>query len=93
MIRRLPVTAAAVFWLFFLLTGLSVFVLRERDKTLERPFRVPLYTELPIIFCLSCGYMLYSSIDYAALDRRWKGGLVLLACVVAWWVTWKWNLF
>lgn len=68
---------APVFWLFFLLTGLSVFVLRERDKHLERPFKVPLYPELPIIFCLSCGYMLYSSIDYG-LGRGWKGGLVLL---------------
>jgi amino acid transporter len=68
---------APVFWVFFLLTGLSVFVLRERDTHLERPFKVPLYPELPLIFCLSCGYMLYSSIDYA-LVRGWKGGLVLL---------------
>src|SRR5262249_30665798 len=68
---------APIFWLFFLLTGLSLFVLRERDTHLERPFKVPLYPELPLIFCLSCGYMLYSSIDYA-LVRGWKGGLVLL---------------
>ncbi len=68
---------APVFWVFFLLTGISVFVLRERDKDVERPFRVPLYPELPLIFCLSCGYMLYSSISYA-LERQWKGGLFLL---------------
>jgi amino acid transporter len=68
---------APVFWVFFLLTGFSLFALRERDKTIERPFRVPLYPELPLIFCLSCGYMLYSSIAYA-LDRQWKGGLFLL---------------
>src|SRR5262249_52282861 len=34
---------APVFWLFFLLTGVSVFVLRARDWDVERPFRVPLY--------------------------------------------------
>jgi len=68
---------APVFWVFFLMTGISLFVLRERDKGIERPFRVPLYPELPLIFCLSCGYMLYSSIDYA-LVRQWKGGLFLL---------------
>jgi amino acid transporter len=68
---------APIFWVFFLLTGISLFVLRERDKGIERPFKVPLYPELPLIFCLSCGYMLYSSIDYA-LTRQWKGGLFLL---------------
>lgn len=68
---------APVFWSFFLLTGISLFALRQRDPAIERPFRVPFYPELPLIFCLSCGYMLYSSIDYA-LSRGWKGGLFLL---------------
>jgi amino acid transporter len=68
---------APVFWVFFLLTGISVFVLRERDATIERPFKVPFYPYLPLVFCVSCGYMLYSSIDYA-LIRGWKGGLLLL---------------
>lgn len=66
-----------IFWAFFLLTGISVFVLRERDKDIDRPFKVPFYPELPLIFCLCCGYMLYSSISYA-LGRDWKGGLFLL---------------
>jgi amino acid transporter len=68
---------APIFWLFFFLTGLSVFVLRERDKHLERPFKVALYPELPLVFCVSCGYMLYSSTDFA-LSQGWKGGLFLL---------------
>jgi len=58
-----------------------VFVLRERDKNIERPFQVPLYPVLPIIFCLCCGFMLYSSIDYAVRDRGWKGGLFLLGAL------------
>jgi amino acid transporter len=56
---------APSFWLFFLLTGLSLFVLRERDKDIERPFRVPFYPLLPLFFCDTCAYMLYSSTDYA----------------------------
>jgi amino acid transporter len=68
---------APVFWVFFLMTGISVFVLRERDRDVPRPFKVPLYPELPLVFCLSCGYMLYSSVDYA-LARGWKGGVFLL---------------
>ncbi len=68
---------APVFWIFFLLTGISLFVLRERDRDVPRPFKVPLYPELPLVFCLSCGYMLYSSVDYA-LFKGWKGGVFLL---------------
>ena len=56
---------APVFWLFFLLTAISLFVLRRRDPDRPRPFRVPLYPLVPLIFCASCAYMFYSSIDYA----------------------------
>jgi len=56
---------APVFWGFFLLSGLSLFALRQRDPDIERPFRVPLFPFLPLIFCGTCGYMLYSAIDWA----------------------------
>jgi APA family basic amino acid/polyamine antiporter len=56
---------APVFWAFFLLSGLSLFALRQRDPDIERPFRVPLFPLLPLIFCGTCAYMLYSAIDYA----------------------------
>jgi amino acid transporter len=56
---------APVFWGFFLLSGLSLFALRQRDPDVERPFSVPLYPLLPLIFCGYCGYMLYSALDYA----------------------------
>jgi amino acid transporter len=66
--------SAPVFWVFFLLTGLSLFVLRFRDPKLARPFRVPLYPVLPIVFCMMCAYMLYSAVSYA-------GGLTLVGIV------------
>jgi basic amino acid/polyamine antiporter, APA family len=56
---------APVFWAFFLLTGISLFVLRFKDPERERPFRVPLYPVLPLVFCGTCVFMLYSAIDYA----------------------------
>ena len=65
---------APVFWLFFLLTGLSLFTLREKDHGIDRPFSVPLYPFLPFIFCLMCAYMLYKSLEYA-------GALALLGLV------------
>lgn len=84
---------APVFWLFFLLTGISLFVLRKREPATERPFKVPLFPFLPLLFCAVCGYMLWSSLSYVysqslgGLNAAWIGvavlavGLVLLVFV------------
>jgi amino acid transporter len=55
---------APVFWIFLLLVGLGLFILRYKDDTV-RPFKVPLYPITPLIFCASCAYLAYSSIMYA----------------------------
>ena len=55
---------APVFWCFFLLAGLSLFVLRIKDPEISRPFRVPLYPFTPLFFCMTCVYMLQSSVVY-----------------------------
>jgi basic amino acid/polyamine antiporter, APA family len=57
---------APVFWLFFLLSAISLFVLRHKEPHVKRPFSVPLYPLLPIIFCAVCVYMLWSSLSYVA---------------------------
>jgi amino acid transporter len=57
--------SAPVFWGFFLLSGLSLFALRQRDPDIERPFTVPLFPLLPLVFCGTCFYMLYQAISYA----------------------------
>jgi len=69
---------APVFWCFFLLTGLSLFVLRIKEPEVTRPFRVPLYPFTPFFFCMTCGYMLQSSVAYTGV-----GALVGLAVLVA----------
>jgi amino acid transporter len=69
---------APVFWLFFLLTSLSLFVLRRKDPELPRPFRVPLYPVLPLVFSGTCLYMLVSAIDYAGSLSLVGACLVLL---------------
>lgn len=79
---------APVFWLFFLLAGISLFVLRIREPDAPRPFRVPLYPVLPLAFCLACGYMLWSSLNYVGgntflgINAAWVGVAVLAAGVV-----------
>jgi amino acid transporter len=69
---------APVFWIFFFLTGASLVVLRLRDPATERPFRVPLYPLVPIIFAGMCLYMLYASVTYRAWFTAPAGVLVLL---------------
>jgi amino acid transporter len=56
--------SAPAFWLFFLLAGFSLFKLRELNPTLERPFSVPWFPLIPIIFRNMCVYMLYRSVIY-----------------------------
>jgi amino acid transporter len=56
---------APVFWIFLLLVGVALFRLRTSDGSAQRPFRVPLYPITPLVFCVSCAYLAYSSITYA----------------------------
>ncbi len=56
---------APAFWLFFMLTGVSLFVLRRKQPLAENPFRVPLYPLTPILFIAMCAFMLWSSAGYA----------------------------
>lgn len=69
---------APVFWFFLLMVGLSLFVLRNKEPNSERPFKVPFYPFLPLIFCLSSTYLLYSSIMYTG----W-GALVGISVLLA----------
>ena len=65
---------APVFWSFFCLSGLSLFVFRLREPATERPFRVPLFPVVPLVFCLASAWMVWSSVTYA-------GWLTLIAVV------------
>jgi len=73
---------APVFWIFFLLTGVTLFVFRSRSG--EAPaVRTPLYPLVPIVFCGMCAYMIYSTVSYALADYGPKfGNMVLTGLVV-----------
>lgn len=58
--------SAPVFWLFFLATGISYFVLRWKDREISRPFQAPLFPLCPLLFVAMCGFGLFSSTTYAA---------------------------
>lgn len=55
---------APVFWLFLLLSTMSIFIFRYRHNENEFPYKVPLYPLTPVLFILACFYMLYSSLVF-----------------------------
>ncbi len=87
--RSMVEFTAPVFWLFFLLSGLALFVLRAREPHTERPFKVPLYPLLPVLFVATCAYMLWSSLSYVysqslgGFNAAWIGvGVLALGAVL-----------
>lgn len=79
---------AAVFWLFFFLTASALVVLRFTDRNVERPFRVPGYPVVPLVFAAGCAFMVHSSFDYA--PRLSRVGLGLIAAGVPVYL-WSWR--
>jgi amino acid transporter len=71
---------APVFWFFFLLTAVSLMVLRRREPQIPRPFRVPLYPLVPLTFCGVAAYLVYASLAYAGMGSL-VGATVLVAGV------------
>jgi APA family basic amino acid/polyamine antiporter len=77
---------APVFWFFFLLTGVALFVLRWRQPAAPRPFRVPLYPVLPVVFVLTCAFLLYRSLQWALVNQAVQIALYVMAAGVVVWV-------
>ena len=69
---------APVFWLFFLMTGCSVVILRGKEPERPRPFRTPLFPLTVLLFCGSCVFMIKSSVEWAG-SLAAVGGVLLLA--------------
>jgi basic amino acid/polyamine antiporter, APA family len=74
---------APVFWLFFLMSGMSLFILRRRLPDVERPFKVPGYPVIPLLFCAACVWLLYSSLAYVKTGAFVGIGLLAVGAVVA----------
>ncbi|WP_255702750.1 APC family permease [Antarcticibacterium sp. 1MA-6-2] len=73
---------APVFWFFLLLVGISIFVLRKREPNVERPFKVPFYPVLPLVFCFTSAYLLYSSIAYTGWGALVGIGVLLAGALI-----------
>jgi APA family basic amino acid/polyamine antiporter len=75
--ETLVAASAPLFWMYFLLTGIALFVLRIRDKHCERPFTMPWFPLPPLVFCFTSLFMLLASLIYA------RGLLLLPAALVS----------
>ncbi|QPF76300.1 amino acid permease [Roseateles sp. DAIF2] len=53
-----------VYWFFLSLSGAALIVLRRHEPAAPRPFRVPLYPLLPLLFVACCLYLLWASLVY-----------------------------
>lgn len=73
---------APVFWFFLLMVGISLFILRKKEPEKRRPFPVPFYPFLPIIFCLSSAWLLYSSIAYTGWGALVGIGVLLVGILI-----------
>ena len=74
---------APVFWLFFLLTGVSLVVLRIREPDASRPFKTPLYPLIPVVFCSTCLYMLQASLAYTGIGALVGVGVLFMGVLIA----------
>lgn len=73
---------APVFWFFLMLTGIALFIFRFREGGSERPYSVPLYPVTPILFILTCIYMLYSSLSFTGVGALVGVGILLVGIPV-----------
>jgi len=66
-----------VYWFFLTLSGIALIVLRRREPGRPRPFRVPLYPWMPLLFSACSAYVLWASLVYV------KAGAVVGVAVLA----------
>ena len=72
---------APVFWFFVLLVGVSLILQRVRDPDAVRPFKVPLYPVLPMVFIGSTAWLLWSSLMYSGAGAWISVAVLLSGCV------------
>ena len=67
----------AIFWIYYLATGVALFALRRRDRGIVRPFTVPWYPLTPLVFCGLCAWLLVGSALAKPVETLVCFGLVL----------------
>jgi amino acid transporter len=71
-----------VYWLFLTLSGCALIVLRRRFPEVPRPFRVPGYPVVPLVFIATSAYLCYSSLAYVRVGALVGLGVLLVGVVL-----------
>jgi APA family basic amino acid/polyamine antiporter len=69
-------------WIFYGLGAACVFVLRRKQPTVERPFRVPGYPVTPLAFIVAAGALVANTIATQPVRAAIGIGIVLLGVPV-----------
>lgn len=74
-------------WILYLMTAVSVFVLRRKQPNLERPYRVLMYPLVPVLFIGVASLLLLSTLQ--TRPRESLMGLFLMGLGVPFYFYWK----
>ncbi len=84
---RLTDWAIFALWLFYGLTTAAVIVLRRKMPDAPRPFRVPGYPVVPVLFLLVTGWLIVNTLLTAPGSALVGIGLMLAGLPFYWWWT------
>ncbi len=90
----LVIYTSAAHWLFMAMVGASLIILRFREPQVERPYRVPLFPILPIVYIAVCCMLIYSSFNYGnaiAPYGAWIGFGLVAAGLPVYWISRQFN--
>lgn len=71
-------------WIFYGLSVLAVIVLRRRQPNLDRPYRVPFYPAIPILFVLAALFITVITIVNGPLHALYGVSLILIGLPIYW---------
>jgi APA family basic amino acid/polyamine antiporter len=74
-------------WILYLMTAVSVFVLRRKQPALPRPYRVIAYPVVPVLFSAVAALLLVST--FQTRPRESLMGLALMALGIPFYFYWK----
>jgi basic amino acid/polyamine antiporter, APA family len=90
--RQLFSLAIFAEWLFYMITGSTVFVFRHREPDANRPYRVWGYPVVPVLFVVASSVLLYYTFTDNLLNSA-VGSLVILAGIpVFYYFRWRRSL-
>jgi amino acid transporter len=86
--QAMVIFTTPIFWLFLSLVGLAVFTLRRHESDASRPYCMPAFPLPPILFYVSCLFMVFSSLRYAIDNKShealWAVGFLLAGVILCW---------